>query len=234
MIPLAKCVGPALGLACVILLSACAPSMTETVAEHRPKVEAVFAKVKALEAAAREAPAVTEDKMDVAGARIVLDGDNENALFIRVADMAAPEHASADGNGGLHANRVQVCGEALTAEDPESLGKGIPLYLEECERSEYVFVLRPTVDEAAALIDSSTFQQGRFEGDVLLFRLADGALLGGFTVSEKSSDEVTVATDASGAPVDAIDRLNSDLSSQVFVAINDKLRANVPGVLPPL
>jgi hypothetical protein len=236
MIPskLAKSMGAGLVLGIVVLLSACQPSMKQVVAEHRPAVEAVFAKVKALEGAVRDTPAVTEDKVDVGGARVVLDGENENALFIRAADLAAPESASSEGNGALHANRVQVCGEALREDDPDSLPKGIPLYLEECERAEYVFVLRPTVDEAATLIDDATFQPGRFEGDVLLFRLADGALLGGFAVSEKSSEEVTVATDEAGASVDAVGRLNSDLSSRVFVAINEKLRANVPGVLPPL
>jgi hypothetical protein len=215
-------------------LSACQPSPAQVVAQHRPAVEAVFAKVKALDGPARDAPPVTEDKIDVGGARVVLDGENENALFLRVADLAAPEHANADGNGGLHANRVQVCGEALLEDDPDSLGKGVGLYLEECAAAEYLFVLRPTVDEAATLIDDSTFQPGRYEADVLLFRLADGALLGGFTVAEKSSDEVSVLTDEHGTPLEAVERLNSDLESQVYVAINEKLRATVPGVIPAL
>lgn len=230
----AKSVGTGFTVACVAMLSACAPSPAQVVAQHRPAVEAVFAKVKALEAAARDTPPIGEDKVDLGGARVVLDGDNENALFIRAADLAAPANASAEGNGGLHANRIQVCGEALNEDDPDSLAKGVGLYLEECARAEYAFVLRPTVDEAATLLSDTSFAPGKFEADVLLFRLADGALLGGFTVSEKSSDEVSVLTDEQGTPIEAVDRLNSDLSSQVFVAINEKLRANVPGSLPPL
>jgi hypothetical protein len=144
-----------------------------------------------------------------------------------------PEKATSDANGALHANTVEVCGEALTEDDPDSLSKGIPLYLEECARAEYLFVLRSNVDAPATLIDDDTFEQGKYHGDVLLYRLADGQLLGGFTVSEKSSDEVQVAIDASGAAVDAAGRLDSDLSSRVFVAINEKLRKTVPGVLPP-
>ena len=229
-----NCVGAGLVLACTMALSACQKSPAQVVAEHRPAVEAVFAKVKALDAAARDAPPVSEDKIDVGGARVVLEGENENALFIRVADLAAPELASEDGNGGLHANRVSVCGDALVEDDPDSLGKGVGLFLEECARAEYVFVLRPTVDDAATLIDDKSFEPGRFEADVLLFRLADGALLGGFTIAEKSIEEVSVATDEHGTPIEAVERLNSDLESQVYVAISSKLRATVPGVLPKL
>jgi hypothetical protein len=234
---LAKSVRRVIGVCCaVLLLAACEASMEEVVAKHRPAVEAVFAKLHALDTAARDAPPVTEDKFELGGAHVVLEGKEgnpNNALFIRAADLAAPDHATSDGNGALNARSVEECGEALRGEFSGVPG-GAELYLQECARAEYVFVLRTTTDEAATLIDDSSFQPGSFEGDVLLFRLADGALLGGFAVSAKSSEEITVATDEHGTAVDAVDRLNSDLSSRVFMDINTKLRALAPGSLPPL
>ena len=105
-------------------------------------------------------------------------------------------------------------------------------YMVECTRAEYVFVLRTHVHESATVTDNQSFSPGIYEGDVLLFRLADGALLGGFPVSATNGDEVSVQVDASGAPVDAESRLNSDLEAIVFVQIREKLKQLVPGVLP--
>lgn len=213
------------------LLAACSPSMEAVVAEHRPVVEAVFARVKVLADPARDAPTVAADRIDAGGARIVLDGDGSNALFIHVDDLLAPEFAGTDGTGATRASRVEGCGEALRGEF-SGIAKGAALYLEECGRAEYVFVLRTHADEPARLVGSDSFEPGRYEGDVLLFRIADGMLLGGFRVSAESSDQVSVQMDSAGNPIDPIERLNSDLSSRVFVQIDEKLRALVPGVIP--
>lgn len=219
-------------LACLlgtaVLLSACAPSMEQRVAQHRPAVEGVFAKIKALDAAARSAPPLTEDKVSAAPGTVTLDDEKSNALFLRASDLAAPEQTSTDAMGGTRAAAVEACGEGLR-EDPSTLPPGIPLYLEQCARAQYVFVLRTNVEQAAELLDQDTFQAGQYAGDVLLFRLADGAPLGGFRVAGASNDTVEALVDESGNPIDASGRLDSDLSANVFVDIEEKLKTHVPG-----
>jgi hypothetical protein len=211
-----------------LLLSACQPSLEQVVAEHRPAVEGVFARIKALDAAARSAPPLAEDKVTASPGSVVLDGDNSNALFILASDLAAPEHASSDATGATRAAAVQACGEALRGQF-NGVPKGADLYLQECGRAQYLFVLRTHLEEAAQLIDKDSFQAGQYGGDVLLFRLADGAALGGFRVSAASNDSVQALVDENGNPVDVAGRLDSDLSANAFVDIEDKLRTVVPG-----
>jgi len=222
-----RLIGVALAL---LLLSGCQKSLEDIIAEHRPAVEAVFAKIKALDAAARDAAPVAEDRIDLGGAKVVLDGENTNALFIRQDNLADPLNATSDGTGSTHAGNVKVCGEALRGDFIGHPG-GAELFLKDCARAEYVFVQRTRSDQAAELVGSDTFNPGMYEGDVLLFRLSDGALLGGFAVNAKSSDEVSVALDESGNAIDPIGRLNSDMTAEVFSEIDTKLRALVPGSL---
>jgi hypothetical protein len=211
-----------------LLLAGCQKSLEDIVAANRPAVEAVFAKIQALEGAARDTPPVAEDKFDLGGARVVLDGEKTNALFIRQDNLADPLHATSDGTGSTRAGDVKVCGEALRGEFIGHPG-GAELFLQGCARAEYLFVQRTRTDQAAELVGESSFEPGSYEGDVLLFRLDDGALLGGFAVAATSSDEVQVALDESGAAVDAIGRLNSDMTSRVFSGIDAKLRQHAPG-----
>lgn len=222
-----------LAAACTLaLLSACEPSMEEVVAEQRPAVEQVFGKLRALAGPAASAAPVETDGVTLGGAKVVLDGEGTNAIFIRSQDLAAPETAASDGPGGTHAGTVETCGDALTGEFYGVAG-GAQLFLEECAAAQYAFVLRTHVDHAPQVSGTDSFEPGLYEGDVLLFRLADATLLGGFRVSGKSSDEVQVLLDDAGNPIDPSERLQSDLDSMVFVDIQDKLRTHVPGSIPP-
>jgi hypothetical protein len=216
----------------VVMLSACAPSVEEVIAQHRPGVEAVFAKIKGLSEPAGATAPLTEDKVELGGAHVVLEGDASNALFVDAANLADSGVAGVDGPGSTHAYSARVCGEALRGEFIGA-AKGAEAFMSQCARTEYVFVLRTHVHESATVLDAESFSPGRYEGDVLLFRLADGALLGGFPLSATNGDEVSVELGAEGQPIDAESRLNSDLESIVFVQIQEKLKANVPGVIPP-
>jgi hypothetical protein len=210
------------------VLTACQPSMEAVVAEHRAAVEGVFGKLKALAPTAMNAPPLAEDKVTASPGSVVLDGENSNALFVLASDLAAPEHASSGSMGATRAAAVQACGEALRGEF-NGVPKGADLYLQECGRAQYVFVLRTSVEQAAQLLDKDTFQAGSYAGDVQLYRLADGAPLGGFRVAGASNDTVQALVDEHGNPVDASGRLDSDLSANVFVDIEEKLRKHVPG-----
>lgn len=218
------------GCFAALLLSACQPSMEDVVAKHRTAVEAMFAKIKALDATARSTPPPATDGVAIGTEHVLLEGEQSNALFIRADDLHAPERASSDATGGTRTGTVETCGEALRGE-AMGVPAGIEGFLKACERARYLFVLRKTNEQSAELADSDSFTAGGYEGDVLLFRLADGALLGGFRVSAQSSDQIMVRVDADGKPIDGSDQLQSDLSSKLFADIDAKLRKYVPGVI---
>ena len=221
----------AAGLAASLAACKGAPSPEEQVALHKPAVEAVYAKLRALEPIVQATPPVTEDRMDLGGAKIVLDSDEfTNAIFIPAANLATPEFASSDGMGATHAITAEYCGEAIRSGGKDE-GIGIGLFLEECGRATHAFVLRTHREQLAEITGSDSFESGYYDGDVLLFRLEDGALLGGFSVSAESSDEVSVTLDSAGNPIDPMERLNSDLSSQVYSIIDAKLKHQVPGAI---
>jgi hypothetical protein len=215
----------------VVALAGCEASMEDVIAKHRPAVEAVFAKIKVLSGPAGEVPPLAEDKIELGGAKVVLEGDASNALFVTQMDVLDPGTAGRGGPGSTHAYDIGVCGEALRGEF-HGAAAGAELFMSQCGRAEYAFVLRTHAHETATVIDNESFSPGRYEGDVLLFRLADGAFLGGFPISATNGGEVSVEVGADGTPVDAATRLDSDLEAMVFSQIEEKLKANVPGVMP--
>jgi hypothetical protein len=213
------------------LLGGCTPSVEEVVAKNRAPVEAVFTQVKALDAKVKQRPLTTEDKMQLGAEKVVLDGEGSNALFIRAADVAAPQYASSQETGATYAGSVQACGQALTGQFMGVAG-GAKLVLEECGRAKYVFVLRTGSEESAEESGKGTFRAGKYSGDVLLFRLTDGAELGAFRVGAQSSADVHVLDkDAAAGRTD--ERLESDLSANLFVDIKNKLNKFVPGSVKP-
>ena len=213
------------------VLAACEPSTEEVIAEHRAPVQAVFDRIKAIQPKVFAIPPLAEDQMNLGSEKVVMDGDASNALFIRAEDLAAPQLATSDDVGATYAGTIEVCGEALEGTF-SGVSAGARLFLEDCARAEYLIVMRTHSSAGAMTLDKDSFQSGSYEGDVLLFRLADGQSLGGFRVSATNNDTVMAPTDASGNVTNAGERLDSDLSANVFVAIGDGLRKHVPGVLP--
>ncbi len=213
------------------LLGGCKQSLEEVVAKNRAPVEAVFSQVKALDAKVKQRPLTTEDKMQLGAEKVVLEGEGSNALFIRAADLPAPENATSDETGATYASSVKNCGQALTGQF-QGVAGGAKLFLEECGRAKYLFVLRTGSEESAEASGQDTFRAGKYSGDVLLFRLADGAELGAFRVGAQSSANVNVLDkDAAAGRTD--ERLESDLSANLFVDIKTKLQKFVPGSVKP-
>jgi hypothetical protein len=220
------------GVACaVVALVACRATSADIVAEHRPAVDKVFAQFKALDAAVRAAPVLTEDRIDVGTARVVLEGPESNALFVRAEHLLAPEKANLSENNVLPSYKTQQCAAEL-AGAAYALVAGLDDLLISCGRAEYLFVHRAVVDVPAKMIDATTFEPGRYEGEVLLFRLADGALLGGFRVTGKSSDSLMLSADENSVALDPLGGIHRDLRFSVDADINAKLPQFVPGVLP--
>jgi hypothetical protein len=223
-----------LALAGVIAgLAGCAPSLEEVLAEKGPATERVFDQLRALSQRAFELPPLAEDGLAIGDARIRLGGDDSNAVFLRSTDLASPETTRSDGVGGTHATGVAVCGEALRGEF-HGVAAGMDSFLSHCGRAEYAFVLRTIDYSIAGMTGADTFEPGRYEGEVLLFRLADGAPLGGFRVASASSGEISVAVDEAGVALDTGERLDSDFEANAFAAIEAGLKAHVPGVLDGL
>lgn len=208
----------------VALLGACAPSVEDVVATHRPAVEAKFALIQAIDASPWAVPPLQQDGVQAGGARIALDGEDSNALFLPAHSLSAPGNTSSDGWGATRAGTLETCGEALRGEF-YGVARGAEAFLSECARAEYVFVLRAHEEIQPSVTGSDSFDGGYFEGDVLVFRLADATLLGGFRVSAENSDTVMASSDA----MDVGSRLDSDISANLFVAIEDGLRTHVPG-----
>jgi hypothetical protein len=204
--------------------------MDEVIAENRASVEAVFGKLKGLSSTVRNAPPAQE-KMAIGTEHIVLDGEDENALFIREDSLPAPSGADSEDLGAGHSHTLEACGEALNGEASGHPG-AFEDFLKTCGSAEYVFVLRSTKEESAQIVDQETFRPGSFEGDVLLYRITDGSLLGGFRVSAGSSDSVMAQGGAAVYGPDTSDRLESDLDANVHADINAKLRQYVPGAIP--
>lgn len=214
----------------LVALSACQASMEDVIAENRGPVEAAFERLRSLETTVRNTPPVAEDHMALGDEKVVLDGEGENALFIPAGSLSAPEYTSTDDTGATHAHTLQACGDALTGEAMGHPGAYAD-YLQECANAKYLFVLRTHDEESAQIVNLESFQPGRYEGDVLLLRIADGAVLGGFKVAAVSSDSIMAQADASGNATDIGERLDSDLDSNVFAAINDQIREHVPDAI---
>jgi hypothetical protein len=212
----------------VVLAAACTPSLDEVITKHRDAVNAVFAQIKALDGTVNAAPALTEDRVDVAPGSVVLDGPDSNALYLVSTDVAAPEHSDSTTTGATFAGAAQACGEALRGEF-HGTAVGAEALLSQCGRAKYLLVQRAQVDEAAQMVGADSYSGGHYAGDVLLFRLADGAALGGFRVEAASSGSVMAHTDQYGGAKDAGSRLESDMSANAFVAIDEKLRKYLPG-----
>lgn len=219
------------GVCCAVsMLSACEPTMEEVVARHRSAVEENFGRIGALDAVVRNTPPA-ENRIETGTARVVLRGEDRNALFIRAENLTAPGSADPGDIGATHSHTIEACGEALNG-TASGRPKAFDSYLGECASAEYIFVLRTSEEVSAEIVDERTFRPGRYEGDVLLFRLADGALLGGFGVSGENSATITVQGEASAYGPKVGHDLESDLSSKVFADINRKLRQYVPGAIP--
>lgn len=207
------------------MLVACEPTMEDVLVEHRPGAERVFAQLKTLESAVFAIPPLTEDRISLDGARVRLRSGDSNALFLPDANLREPERTSDSGDAGTHSSKVAGCGEALRGEF-----RGSPVgargFLSDCARAEYVFVLR----RVYAPVEGETYDPLTWRGEVLLFRLADGAALGGFRVGTDTRGATTVLVDGAGNQVAGSARTD-DPRAKIFAAIDEGLRTHVPGVL---
>jgi hypothetical protein len=202
---------------------ACEPTMEEVKQKHGPAVQVVFGKITALDAKAKSAPPVTQDGLKLDGKKVALEGEATNALFLHADDLAHPEVADPKGRSTVLASEVKGCGDVLGGTFPGVPG-GAEIFMKRCAAAEYAFVLRTHEDQSPEVMADNKFVPGKYRGDVLLFRLSDGAALGGFSVAAENSHTVNVNSNEFDTT-----RLRNNLDASVFVAIQQKLQALAPG-----
>ena len=213
----------------VLLLCGC-QSATDVIAKERPAVEAVFARVAALEPKAVDAPVVTDEGVK-APSPIVFEGDAKNAMFIYVSDLAHPSDPRQVAHRTLDSIPFLQCGALLgkgqLADSPFAPKPSeTRYYLVACERLQYVLVIRHRSYVAPKLqFETRKFSRGTYEGEVLVFDLASGANYGGYTFRAANDDSVLLADAQSEAEHER--RLVTNLDGQVFDALRAASRVHL-------
>lgn len=213
-------------------------SAADVIARRRPAVEQSLARLARLEAKVRATPAVSESK--VRAAPIVLErsegGPPSNAAFVYaedLADLAAPkpvhlrtlDSAPLLQCGALLA-KGQYVGDAVTRPLPSVVEQ----HLAACERLRYALVIRLLQFTPPALaLEVKKFAPGIYKAEVLVFDLEQGELLGGYLVTAMNEPSVRLL-DGDG---DHVQRLITNLESEVFSELRAATRKWIPGALPP-
>ena len=221
-------------LALATTLAACrGKSLDQVLEARRAPVEAKLAAIgrlgPAVEAAPRPAPPLRRPD----GALVLEPDVKSTAAVVYAQDLADPGALTPGVTRTLRANRLAECGSLLrkkkhltTLSDP--LPRVADEYLEACAAVRWALVVRTFAYEAPRLTGADRFAPGRFDGDVLVFDVTTGELLGGFPVSVRSSNSVAVVQSARDS-----DRIQNDFEANVFVALDDAIRAALPGALRP-
>jgi hypothetical protein len=219
----------------VLALAGCQKkSLDDVVNEHRAPLEAKLASIRELGPAVSAAERTASDSFQAPAEPVLLEPDSKaNAAVVHAEDLRDPAELAAVAVRTIRARRLGECGSILrrkkyvsTLSDP--IPKVAESYFEGCEAVKYVFVVRTFEHQDPQSLGDDNFTPGRFEGDVLLYEVASKKAFGGFKVSVQSSRSVTV-----GGEAQTSDRLSSDFEANVFVAIDDAIRAHLPGALPP-
>ena len=222
----------ATGLAAAATLALLAAACQSPIETHGENIEKVFDQLRMLDAAVTSAPPLAEDRIDTGGARVVLEGDGANALFIVDVHLADPMKAGPYGTGAELAVPIQTCARALVGQTPFHTEEEIARHLQQCASAEYAFVLRSDHETYGELLSGNEYTPGAYAGEVRLYRLADGAALGGFRVSAANDDELTVAVGQYGEEAAVGNALVAQVRERVQAAIVAGLREHVPGSVP--
>ncbi len=221
-------------LPCLCLL-ACTPSVPEVIAKHRPAVEKTFASIQKLQPLVEGTAEVTELAVKAPEVPLRLEGpEGANATFVYVEDLAKPGGTQAVTLRTIDSHPLAECGALLERAQyldpiPHPRPTAVQGYLAACARLRYVLVIRSRefVNPESA-VGAKQFVPGRYRADVLAFDLTTGQLLGGFPVSAKNNDAVTVV---SGEDQDQ--RLLRNLEATVFSALREGALKAFPGAIPP-
>jgi hypothetical protein len=217
----------ALAVGCAVMSTAgCKQTVATIVAEHGPRSLAMIAKVKALQPRVKATPRYSAAAVSPVKDLMVFRSAGGNALVIHERDLANPETFE------YTPERPDFAGEAFTcaryarlkseAEFSSALWT-LEEHLQRCGAIKYVLVIRTHKRNMAKMIAGTSFLGGRIEGDVVAFTLA-GHSLGGFAWHAASSDEVSVAQNATQQDMQWA--LDHHMRDKVEAAIRAELQRN--------
>jgi hypothetical protein len=194
--------------ALLVALVACTPTYESAVAEHGPAIDALLAQAAAVAEHAAHAPLLTAPQPiapDPPLFKGVLDGSRTNWELVYLDDLRAlPDHAAMQ-PWSVTATQLHRCASLLhNRREPHTPGLPAPttrlcddrlgVLLAACRNLRYLGVIRihELVEPHAPECPPDThcgYHGGSVRGDLLFYRLADGALLGGapFTAESNSS-----------------------------------------------
>lgn len=215
------------------LLAGC-ESVGDVVNKHRSAVQKVFGELQALGPKVKTLEPLTEAKVKTP-TPLVLEGPGANAMFVYAEDLAKPGDALPVHLRTIDSLPLLQCGALLEKGQyfADSITRTKPsvvdAYLSDCARLRYALIIveREFKQPELTLITRS-FTSGLYRADVLVFDLADGAFLGGYPMSAKNDDSVSLFD----ADPDHRQRLLSNLESTIFNSLRDGARAALPGSLP--
>ncbi len=152
-------------------------------AELTPKLKARMDMLSAMAKTAASEPKVRKERP--------LKTKLETAEFITIGDkwLADVHYNHTDDELDFDDTTLALCGYAVKATEPQ--GDSLR-YAEQCLAWKYIAVIRPRkVIQPVVNMNSKTFKPGQLDGDLLLFDLADGTIVGRYLLGITNSDELT-------------------------------------------
>lgn len=209
--------------------------MADVVEKYRPQVERKYLAIASLKDQLEATPEFQEARVNAPGEPLLLEkeGDDDNAMFIYAQDVENPRVAHQIDLRTLDSLPLLHCGALLdrsTAFDSRekvssSVAEG---YLAACARLRFILVIRAKeLVPPRAAVGATTFTRGHFIGDVVVFDVATGKMLGGFPVSAQNADDVTIVSGENQQQ-----RLLRNLEGAIYYALRGGLRKAFPGSVP--
>lgn len=222
-----------------LLLSSCTSnSVAGVIAKHRPGVDRTIADIRALES---RLPPGSEPLAKVEAPPVPLflekpKSDEDNAMFVYAEDLARPGRASEvplrtkDSTPLLQCGSLLDSGALFFATEHTRLTPSVAQgYLSACERLRFVLVIRGREFRAPQVeTGERKFVSGFYRAEVLTFDLATGKSLGGFEVSARNDEDLTVVSGE-----DREQRVLRNFEGAINSALREGARLAFPGSLPP-
>jgi hypothetical protein len=244
----------------LVLLAACkgkpkaAPPLDETIATHQNAVQAVLDAASRLGASAM--PAVTADAVSTPAPVAVLNADayhppgktlSGNTILAYAAELFDPSTMTVEGYRAPHLDLLNWCAailrkraapaSAIRAPGVEATDADGAKYLPLCAQAKFLIAVRVTRGQSASLTGKPAlgfpggaegFVAGKVDMEALVFELATGRPLGGFRFASTNRDEVRGTPGGTGEGA-----LARDLAQRTWVAIDNAIKANIPGASVP-
>ena len=221
-------------LALAATVVACDPQVADVQKEHRPAIDAIVELARVVAERAEDAPRLLEPRVDDLPAMRpeFLHSPDDDLAILHLQDLQALPELGDLRDFTRRTSRLSRCASLVRHNrEPLDLINGggaretlcksrMPILLTSCREFAHLAVVRihEFVVPALAACDAPpcAFHPGAVRGDVLLYRLADAALLGGFPVAAESTSSIP-------ADRDPMWDLSENFDTQLRVALTTHL-----------